>query len=279
MYDAASRSEIVAHQRAVGALLVELRARDGATVLERLRQEGCLKARFPRPHATGWVDAVSLNTSGGVAGGDRLDLVFWVKEGARGSISTQAAERFYRALPGSAPAHLRSVVRVDDAAWAEWLPQETILYDGCALDRALDIHLVGTGRVTGLETLVFGRDAMGERVRGAAIADRIRIHRDGVVILHDSTRLIGEVDAKLSRKAMAGGARAVAVLFHVGPDAAEMLEPVRAALAGVEAGVSAWDGMLVARLLGPSSAAVRGAAMAALHVLRAGRVLPRVWQC
>ena len=72
MYDAACLSDPASLQRAVGALRVSFKCRDGETVLDGLRQEGCLKARFPRAEVPGWGGVVALNSSGGVAGGDRL---------------------------------------------------------------------------------------------------------------------------------------------------------------------------------------------------------------
>src|SRR5258708_30546097 len=54
----------------------------------------------------------------------------------------------------------------------------------------------------------------------------------------------------LARPAIAGGARAVATLVLVAPDAEARLDAVRAALADViECGVSAWNGMMIARFL------------------------------
>jgi urease accessory protein len=135
MYDAACLSDPQTLQRAVGELAVSVRRRDDASVLEGLRQAGCLKARFPRALVSGWIDVVTLNTSGGIAGGDRLDSAFDVRSGARASIAAQAAERFYRALPGSEPSRVRTRIAVEAGAAAEWLPQETILFDRCALDR------------------------------------------------------------------------------------------------------------------------------------------------
>ena len=81
--------------------------------------------------------------------------------------------------------------------------------------------------------------------------------------------------------AIAGGARAMATLVHVAPDAETALDGVRAALADTmgEAGASAWNGMLVARILAADAAVLRRAVIAALQVLRGGRPLPRVWLC
>jgi urease accessory protein len=290
MYDAASLSdstvqsagvEISPHQRAVGELRVALRRRGAATVLDNLRQAGCLKARFPHGDDDNWLDVAMLNTSGGVAGGDRLDIGLALQAGARATFAAQAAERFYRALPGTAPARLRTEIVVADGAAAEWLPQETILFDRCKLDRVLDVRLSGDARFLGLEMLVFGRAAMGETVDQAELSDSIRVHRDGKPILWDAIRLHGDVGRILARPAVAQGARAVATLVMVAPDVATLLEPVRAALAEApaETGASCWDGMLVVRALAESGAGLRQAMIMALHVLRDARALPRVWMC
>ncbi len=280
MFDAVSRYDATpVLQRARGALDVTLRRRGEETVLEGLRQEGCLKARFPRGGAAGWRDTVVLNASGGVAAGDRLRLRFRVRAGARASIAAQAAERFYRAGPGDGPAAVRTALALEDGAQAEWLPQETILFDGAALDRALEVEMAADARFLGVESLVFGRAAMGETVRRLRLRDAIRVRRDGRLLLADLVRMGGDIAAALRRPAVADGARAVATIVYVAPDAGEMVAPVRDALAGAEAGASAWDGMLVARLLAADGAALRRALIAALAVLRGARNLPRVWRC
>ena len=281
MFDVASPFEISAHQRAVGELRVAVRRRGAATVIDNLRQMGCLKARFPRGLDPAWLDVAMLNISGGVAGGDQLNFGFDVAAGAQVCIAAQAAERFYRALPGTPPARVRTAMAVADGAAAEWLPQETILFDRCKLDRVLDVNLAGDARFLGLEMLVFGRAAMGESVRQAEITDAIRVRRDGRFILHDAIRLHGDVGAILARPAVARGARAVATLVMVAPDVDALLAPVREVLADApaETGASSWDGMLVVRALAESGDALRQTMIAALAVLRQGRALPRVWMC
>src|SRR5271165_2039031 len=70
-------------QRAVGELVLSVRCRNSATALDDLRQQGCLKARFPRPEPGAWTTGVMLNTSGGIASGDALSTRIEVKAGAR----------------------------------------------------------------------------------------------------------------------------------------------------------------------------------------------------
>jgi urease accessory protein len=274
-------SEPAALQRAIGELRVSFKRRGEATVLDGLRQEGCLKARFPHRAPSGWLDLTTLNVSGGIAGGDRLASVFVLGEGAHATIASQAAERFYRALPDGMPSDVRTRIEIAVGADAEWLPQETILFDRCALNRRLEVDLAADAGFLGVEMLVFGRTAMGERMQGAWLRDLIRVRRDGRLLLHDAIRLDGEIDATLRRPAIGAGARAVATLVHVAPHAESMLDTVRDTLATslIESAASAWDGMLVVRFLAAESAALRQTLIAVLAVLRAPRPLPRVWLC
>jgi urease accessory protein len=265
-------------QRAVGELAVTVRRRGDASVLDGLRQAGCLKARFPRALVPGWIDVVTLNTSGGIAGGDQLDNMFSVRAGARASIATQSAERFYRALPGSAPSRVHTRIAVEPGAAAEWLPQETILFDRCALDRRLEVELADDAWFLGVESLVFGRAAMGETIRQAWLRDLIRVRRDRRLLWHDALRLEGNVSETLRRKAVADGACAIATLVYVSHDAEAVLDGVRAALPD-HAGASIWNGMLIARILAGSGAALRASVTTVLRVLRGQRPLPRVWMC
>jgi len=266
-------------ERAEGRLVVRMRRRGAATVLADLRQEGCLKARFPRSPA--WTEIITLNTSGGIAGGDRLGNEIVLESEAQATIATQAAERFYRVLADEPAARLRTRLAVAEGAAAEWLPQETILFDGCAMDRTLEVELAVGASFLGVETLVFGRAAMGETVRRASVRDVVRIRRGTEAILHDAIRVDGTVAELLQHPAVANGGRAVATLIYIAPEAPDRLEALRAALATApgEGGASAWNGMLVGRIVAADGAASRAAVVAGLTALRAGRPLPRVWLC
>jgi urease accessory protein len=267
------------HQRAWGELRVSFKRRGDATVLDGLRQDGCLKARFPRTATPDWPGAVTLNSAGGIAGGDRLATHITAGAGTTASIASQAAERVYRALPGLV-AEVTTRLEVAAGAALEWLPQETILFDRCALRRRLSVELADDAWFVGVESLVFGRAAMAEQVETALLHDRISLRRGGRLLLHDAVRLEGPVAPLLRRAATGGGAAAVSTLIHAGPEAAALLDPLRAALAPFEAGASCWDGVLLARIVAPAGgASLRRAVVAGLNILRGGRTLPRVWLC
>jgi urease accessory protein len=264
-------------QRARGAVSLGFRRRGTATCLDAWREEGCLKARFPRPHHC--MQVVMLNTSGGVAGGDRLRVAVRLAEATTVTIASQAAERFYRARDDDAPASAQTDLVLAAGSCLEWLPQEAILFDGCAVHRRLKVEMAASAVFLGAESLVFGRAAMGEQVRTARIVDAIEVWRDGALLLHDTIRMPRNVAEALARPAIAGGARAVATLVLVAPDAEARLAGLRAALPDAEAGASSWNGMLLARILAPDAAGLRRRVVAGLDSLRGGRPLPRTWLC
>ncbi len=272
----ARQIELAVAQRAKGRLGLAFK-RDGArTRVEEFYQQGCLKARLPRPAEAGVLEAVTMNIGGGVAGGDVLATRIELHPGAQACVASQAAERVYRAL--AEPAEVSTEITVHPGAMLAYLPQETILFDGFGLNRSLEIALHGDAAFLGVESVVFGRLAMGEAVRLGALRDRITLKRDGRVVLRDMTRLEGDISAQLGRQAVARGAVAAASLVFARADAADYLDAVRGALGEAHAGASCFEGVLFARILAPTGAALRRIVVAALNVLRDGQPMPRVWQ-
>jgi urease accessory protein len=268
----------VVQQRARGVLHVGVRLSGGATRLADLRQQGCLRACFPRAGDSA-LQAVALNTSGGVTDGDHLRSGFAVEAGASLTVATQAAERIYRARAGAVPARVETCVTIGQGASAHYLPQETILFDASALERKLHVEMDADSVYLGVETLVFGRAASGEVVRNIFLRDTVTLRRAGRLVLHDAVRLQGEAPRLLRGRATAGGAGAVATLLYAAPDAAARLDALRDALAGLAlaSGASFRDGLVVARIVAQDGWQARRAVLAGLGALLDGRTLPRVW--
>ncbi len=261
------------HQRAEGRLDVALVASNGRTRLARFYQEGCLKARCL--YAEGTPEVVSINISGGIAGGDVMDTGVALGPGANAVFTTQAAERIYRAL-GEA-SRITTRLKVGPNAHLAYLPQETILFDGFALDRTLEIDLMAGATCIGVESLAFGRLAMGEVLKSGDLRDRISVRRNGRLIWRDAARIEGNLFSRLDQPGIGGCARAVASLFAIGPDVGGFLPRLREVLGGHVAGVSTHGDIMLLRLLAPETTTLRRAVVAALTVLRNG-ALPRVWQ-
>ncbi len=269
-------------QRARGRARVRFLSRDGQTRLADLEQSGSAKARLPRTHDAIPV-AVLLNTAGGLTGGDHLEFDAEVGEGARAVVTTQAAERVYRSAEGAA--HVENILRAGDNACLEWLPQETIVFDRAELTRSFSADLAPTASLLALESVVMGREAMGEVVHGLTFRDRWRIRRDGRLVFADETRIAGDAADILAGSATAAGGRAFATLVDCRPGAGEdlerargLLESLRARLTGLRCGVSTLPDCLVLRFVADTGQELRDGLIGFLETWR-GMALPRTWHC
>lgn len=266
--------------RSRGTLRLSFKRHGEKTVFDELYQQGCLRARMPRCHDGRFSEAVVMNTSGGLTGGDRIAVAAEWAPAAAASVCSQAAEKIYRALCGAA--EISNVLHIGALANAEWLPQETILFNGAALKRSLDVHLHETSSFLGIESIVFGRTAMREEVVSGHIRDAWRIFRGGRLVYADVFRLGGAISEQLNRAAIAAGARAFATIIYTAHNLAQhVLDGLREVLAHARgrAAASLWNGILAARFIAPEGEALRQDITQALRVLRNGRALPRVWQC
>lgn len=263
----------IKHQRATGRADVAVSHRRGASRLDRLYQSGSAKAMLPRVHGD-VPEVVFLNTAGGLTGGDELGYRLEVGRGASAVATTQAAERVYDCA-GTA-ARVIADFAVAAGGRLDWLPQETILYGGAALDRTTRIDLAGDGACVALEVLVLGRQAMGERITRVAVTDRREIRRNGRPVLVEPLQL--DATGLAPRAALLRGAQAVASLALVAPgaeDAAGALDDLN--VEGVEAGASGWDGRLTLRAFAAESMPLHRYLVAVLQRVR-NRRAPLVWQ-
>ena len=229
-------------------------------------------SQHARPHA----EAVVINTGGGVVGGDRIKLDFSVQEGSDATITTQAAERIYRSTgPDSeidgAPRRCRR--RTPDLG-----AQETILFSGARLRRSYEVDVAPAARLLFAESMIFGRAASGEVMERGALQDRWRIRRGGRLVFAESVGWMMFRRVFCAAPAILGAARALACILYVAPDAEARLASVREVLesAGVDAAASAWNGMLVVRVVSDAGTDMRRAMVRVMQEL-SGASMPRVW--
>lgn len=248
--------------------------------LERLFQEGSAKVRFTTPPTLGApLDAVLINTAGGMTGGDRFDWAVEVGRDACCTVVTQACEKVYRA--DQDPAVVAVQLQVRDEARLDWLPQETIVFEGARLKRTLDVNLEAGGRLLALEAVVLGRRAMGETVHHLDLTDRWRVRREGRLVFADNVALsLSNADDKAANSAHGGalldGAGAYASVLCIDDEAESLVDGVRAVL-GARAGASAFGGKLFCRILAQDGFALRRTLIPLLVHLRRGQPLPRMW--
>ena len=235
-----------------------------------------MRIRLPRGSEQG-IDAVIVNTAGGIACGDSFEAEIEAAEGALITVTTPAAEKVYRS--DGPVSHMLTRLRVGSQGRIDWMPQETILFDQARLARRLDADIAHDGSLSIFEAMVFGRATRSETISDGLFSDRWRLRRAGRLVYADTFRLAGPISAILKKPGVANQARAVATFLHLGPDAESRLESVRTMLlndADGEAAASAWNGLLVVRFSAVTIERLRVATMRFLIEFRSAP-LPRVW--
>lgn len=272
--DSTSASMIFAANRAQGSVTFDVHQTEGVTRRRRLYESGSLRVRFPSPEAEG-LSAVFVNTAGGVAGGDRFDIDIATGEASRLTVTTAAAEKIYRAQGPAA--QLNIALKAAAGSHLAWLPQETILFDHARVSRRIDIDLADSASLLLCEIVVFGRAAMGERMRHGEFVDRWRVRRGGRLVFAETVRLDGDIGEKLGQSAIAKAGVAIGTALIVPGDEA-LVERIRGLSEsfGGEVGMSAWNGFAMARFCALDAARLR-ADMIAVLVRASGSALPRLW--
>ena len=262
-------------QRTRGTSRIRFKRENGAARLDRLFQCGAAKIRLPKVAAGQPPVAVLINTAGGLTGGDRLSVAAEVEAGARALLTTQACEKIYRSAGGDAS--VETTLSVGESGRLDWLPQETILFDGARLRRRIEADLAPGATLLALEATIFGRAAHGETIARGLFVDRWRVRRCGRLIYADDLRFEWADAALLSRSAVLAGAGAMATILCVADEPERHLAPLREIIGGA-GGASAWNGKLLARVVCEGGAALRRVLIPALVELLDGAALPKMWQ-
>jgi urease accessory protein len=240
-----------------------------------VHEAGSLRVRFPNVAPGRALEAVIVNTAGGMTGGDRFEVDIAVGEGARLTVTTAAAEKIYRSLGPDTAVSVK--LKVGAGGMLAWLPQETILFDRMRLRRTIEADLARNAQLIVTEALVFGRSAMGETVARGHLFDRWRIRVDGALVFAETLRLDGAIAENLAQRATAAGGAAIASVLKIPASDAD-LSAIRASegeFAG-EVGVSALNGLALARLVAADGAALRRDLIGVLTAFGAAP-LPRLW--
>ena len=247
-------------------------------------QRSPIRVLFPRTTGPQVQEAVLVNTSGGIAGGDRLESSVTAMDNASIAVTTQAAEKVYRAIHESA--HITTTLKARDAAKLAWLPQETIVFNRARVCRRTQIEVSSGSELLALEWLVLGRAAHGEKISAGDITDSWRVRKDGRLVWADSFRATDEVFSHLSRKALLSDCAALATLLYFGPDLEERLQFIRDMASSFECQCAATlvGGLMVVRFAAKVSCDLRAALSNLLQQfdkqLAPGPFrVPRMWSC
>ena len=270
-----------------GAAEIGFARRDGISRLAQLYQRDPLRVLFPAPAAGDPPVAVIVTTSGGLVAGDRLDIRVELAPGATAHVTASAAEKVYRSTGRTTT--IRQTLSIGPGAALEFLPPETILFDGARLQRETVIDLAPGSAFLGGDIVVFGRRARGERFANGFLREVWELRRNGYLVWGDALHLDDDVGRIIDDPACFDGAAAFATMIFSPPagDVRSLLDGARVvqgvcATTGLRAGATTIAGVVIARWLASDAAVLRRAyADLACHFRSAALGLPprlpRVW--
>jgi urease accessory protein len=271
-------------QRAEGSIRIVFNSSEKGTRIVDVFQQSPMRVMFPRAGGVAAEEAVFVNTSGGIAGGDRLSSAVTALANASVAVTSQAAEKVYRAL--TEPARITTQLQARDAARLAWLPQETIVFNGGRLYRQTDIELSSGAEFLCLEWLVLGRAAHGEEMVSGYISDGWSVKRDGRLVWADCFRVTDEMFPHLRRNALLSNFKSVATFIYFGPDLDTRLESLRDIVPSLECRCTATSvgGLIVVRLAAEMSADLRAALRKLLQQFSRDLApgpfrVPKMWSC
>jgi urease accessory protein len=275
MSASAVADEVFAANRAVGRISLAVAATPSGPARTRVYESGSLRLRFPKGQVSATLDAVIVNTAGGMTGGDRFDLDIEVGAGARLTVTTATAEKIYRSLGPATEIAVKLDVGPNGAL--AWLPQAMIGFNRMRLRRTMDVRVARNASLLLAEATIFGRSAMGESVREGHLFDQRRVRVDGVLVFAETIGLDGDIAQRLAQAAVAkrGVGVASVLKFPARHECADAVRSIQDSFLG-EVGISTWNGLAVARFVAPDGASLHRDLIGVLNALGA-RPLPRLW--
>ncbi|WP_456657255.1 urease accessory protein UreD [Bradyrhizobium sp. JR3.5] len=254
------------------------------TEISDIYQKFPMAIAFPNVDDHRCKEAVLINTSGGVAGGDEIRVDVVAQGNASVVVTTQAAEKVYRAL--DRPARILTRLRAEGAARLAWLPQEAIVFNQARIARQTEIDVSSGTELIALEWLVLGRIESGEEVLGGHLLDNWRIRVDGRLVWADGFLASDQVFPQLRKTALLATWKAIATMIYFGPRPESRLERLREIGASLECacGVTIVGAIIVIRVAAISGADLRRGLRRFLdqlnHELGSGPFgVPKMWSC
>jgi urease accessory protein len=247
------------------------------TILARRRHRGPLAVQRPF-HPEGEVCHVYLlHPPGGVVAGDELAIRIAAEAGAEALVTTPAAGKFYRS--GGPEARQSVALDVGEGAALEWLPQETIVFEGARVASEVRVDLRAGARFVGWEILSLGRPAAGEGFGSGEARLDWRIRLDGQPLYLE--RQLWDCRAFGANWGLRG--RAACGTLFAWPASEDALGEVRGLIGdGAGRGVTLIDGLLVCRALDGRADLLRQFFLRVWEIIRPGTVgraacPPRIW--
>lgn len=268
------------------SLTLEFSARNPRSVLTHCMHHGPLRVQKPfYPETDGTCHMYLLHPPGGVVGGDKLHIDLAVHNDAQALITTPGATKFYRSAGRYASQTMHA--RVAGGATLEWLPQETIVFDGAWANSRTQVQLARDARFIGWEIVCLGRPVNNETFMHGVWQQRLEVSRDGVPLFIDRNEASGNAPGLMQAWGWGGYSVGGILVCAIADDPPrELLQSVRDACAASQRdgmfAATQLRGALVCRYLGHHAQHARACFKRAWEILRPkylGKTaqVPRIW--
>ena len=263
---------------------IEFSYRDGRTNLFHLYQSDPIRVLFPNVSSEEIKQGIIVTTSGGLVGGDKISLALTFGEKTSAMIMAQAAEKVYGS--SEATCLMEIDLEANTHAWAEYLPQETILFDNARLNRTTRIRAAAGSQVLAGEIVVFGRKGSGETFSSGYLRDSWEVWRDNKLVWIDTLLLEKNIPQVFNHPACLKNINGVATIVFISDNVGTYLDYARNLIKdpeeNIRMSVSVTNGVLIARFMGEDPLNLRNAfgnfwQNFRHHVASLPNSLPRLW--
>ena len=263
---------------------IEFSYRDGRTNLFHLYQSDPIRVLFPNVSSEEIKLGIIVTTSGGLVGGDKISLALTFGEKTSAMIMAQAAEKVYGS--SGATCLMEVDLEANTHAWAEYLPQETILFDNARLNRTTRIRAAAGSQVLAGEIVVFGRKGSGETFSSGYLRDSWEVWRDNKLVWIDALLLEKNIPQVFNHPACLKNISGAATIVFISDNVGTYLDYARNLIIdpeeNIRMSVSVTNGVLIARFMGEDPLNLRNAfgnfwQNFRHHVASLPNSLPRLW--
>ena len=181
---------------------LDFAVRQGRTTLANMQFSGPLRVQRPfypeaaPANAPGRAQAFQpchcclLHPPGGLVSGDDLSLAVRLEQGAHALLTAPSASKFYAADAHNVAQRQTTDINVA-GGMLEWLPRETIIYDGARAEMRTSVELDNASACIGWEMICLGRPAANESFTHGSVRQSLILTREGLPLLHEVLRFEG----------------------------------------------------------------------------------------
>ena len=264
-------------QRSTGKGFLSYKYLVGKTKLKDLFQQGNLKIRFPLSYNS-FSEAVIINTAGGFTGGDSFKFKMEVGNRCKLLLSGQAAEKVYKCIDGYVK--IRNKISLKNQSKLIWLPQELIMFNEARIKRQTSVNLSKSSIFLGVETVVFGRDKMGEKINKGLFDERWKIYLDGELIYSDFSFIEGDINQKIKKSAILDKSNSMSSIIFYKHNMGDLIDYINNRIVDLpsEIGVSKISkNLMVFRLVSKNSRTLKEAISKIVCLIIPDLKLPKTW--